>query len=955
MARWYKTASVLGILGVMLVVAPVCVAWAETGLVAVEAEGTFLQLANRDQALPILVDPEDEPAVLRAVEDFRRDVERVTGTLPPLLTSLQKLPTELVIAGSIESSDILKQMEASGVVDLSEIRGRWEAHLIETVDNPLPGVDRALVIAGGDRRGAVFGLYRLSAEIGVSPWYWWADVPVVERDAVFIRSGRATDAPAVQYRGIFLNDEAPALSGWAHEKFGGFNHEFYAHVFELILRLGGNYLWPAMWGNAFADDDSLNPRLADHYGVVIGTSHHEPLMRAHDEWRRYGEGPWDYSVNAERLREFWRDGLERFRGSDTIVTLGMRGDGDEAMSEETNVALLERIVADQREIIEKVTGKRVTDVPQMWALYKEVQEYYERGMRAPDDVILLWADDNWGNIRRLPTWEERQRQGGAGVYYHFDYVGGPRSYKWINVTPITKIWEQMHLAWQYEARRIWIVNVGDLKPMEFPIEFFLDYAWRPEAIAYEDLVQWSEDWARRNFVEPYAGPIARLINGYTKLNRRRTPELLSPDTLSLVNYNEAERVLDEWRELVKLAETVNESLPEAFQAAFFQLVLYPVKASSVVQELYVQAGYNRLYSSQGRAATNDRAERVRALFEEDNALAQAYHSLNDGKWNHMMAQVNLGYRIWQQPLIERMPPVHEVRPHRGAVPAVAIEGSTDSWPSTGAPPAVLPPLDVFSGQTRWIEIFNRGTESFEFRIESSSPWVRVFPDQGVVEDTVRVAVSLKDQAPAGAAQATLTVTANGQTVVIQVPVLNPDYLRQGELKGFVEMDGHISIDALNFTRSITDGRYEWKVLKDFGRGPGAVTIFPVTAPTAEPGDDSPHLEYDLHLFTTGEITVHMHFAPSLDFLPDGLRFGVSLDSDEVRVIPVGTWETLQTWERAVSDSVRVVSSTFHVDEPGSHTLKFWYVTPGVVLEKIIVDTGGLRPSYLGPPQSPRLP
>ena len=241
-----------------------------------------------------------------------------------------------------------------------------------------------------------------------------------------------------------------------------------------------NFLWPAMWGNAFNDDDAVNPLLANEYGIVVGTSHHEPMMRAHDEWRRYGSGPWNYATNAEALRTFWTGGVRRTAAFENIITLAMRGDGDEPMSREANVALLERIVADQRAIIAQELKRDVTTVPQVWALYKEVQEYYEKGMRVPDDVTLLWSDDNWGNIRRLPTAEERNRSGGSGVYYHFDYVGGPRSYKWLNTIPIAKIWEQMNLAYRYGANRIWIVNVGDIKPMEFPIQFFMDYAWNPE-------------------------------------------------------------------------------------------------------------------------------------------------------------------------------------------------------------------------------------------------------------------------------------------------------------------------------------------------------------------------------------------------------------------------------------------------------------------------------------------
>jgi len=383
-----------------------------------------------------------------------------------------------------------------------------------------------------------------------------------------------------------------------------------------------------MWGRAFADDDPENPRLADDYGVVIGTSHHEPMMRAHDEWRRYGHGPWDYSRNAEALRKFWIEGIERVAPYEKIVTLAMRGDGDEPMSEEANVALLERIVADQRRIIAERLNPDVTAVPQVWALYKEVQEYYERGMRVPDDVTLLWCDDNWGNIRRLPTPAERKRSGGAGVYYHFDYVGGPRSYKWLNTVPIPKIWEQMHLAYRYGATRLWIVNVGDIKPMEIPIQFFLDYAWDPERWPAERLPEYLRLWATREFPPEHAAEIADIVSQYTRFNGRRKPEMLAPDTYSLVDYREAERVVADYRALERRARALYQSLPPVARDAFYELVLHPVEACANLNDLYVTVGQNRLYAVQGRTSTNDLAERARALFRRDAEITREY---NEGR------------------------------------------------------------------------------------------------------------------------------------------------------------------------------------------------------------------------------------------------------------------------------------------------------------------------------------
>ncbi len=498
------------------------------------------------------------------------------------------------------------------------------------------------------------------------------------------------DEPAVKYRGIFLNDEAPSLTGWVNEKFGGFNSKFYVHVFELLLRMKANYLWPAMWNSAFNEDDPENPRLADEYGIVMGTSHHEPMLRAQQEWKRHGTGEWDYSTNAAVLDDFWRKGIERNKNYESTITLGMRGDGDKPMTEGSNIALLEKIVADQRAILQQNMTPDIASEPKVWALYKEVQDYYEKGMRVPDDVTLLWCDDNWGNIRRLPTPEERKRSGGAGIYYHFDYVGGPRNYKWLNTYSITKVWEQMNLALEYGADRIWVVNVGDLKPMEFPIEFFLSMAHSPKRWGKDNLEEFTRMWAAREFGEEHAAEIASMIDDYTRYNSRRKPEQLEPTTFSLTNYGEADRVDREWRELSERADKLAPELPENERASFFELVQYPVDASATVAEMYIAAGRNALDARLGRAKANSDAAETRALFAKDAELSAAYnHTLLNGRWDHMMDQTHIGYTYWQEPPLNAMPAVTEVQ-----VP-VAGSLSVDDRARHAAP------SDRWAHSTRW--------------------------------------------------------------------------------------------------------------------------------------------------------------------------------------------------------------------------------------------------------------
>ncbi len=688
-------------------------------------------VVEANHAATIYVDDGDFPGVIRAAADLADDVHKVSGVSADLIRSAQDFRPRPILIGTIGKSAIINRLVADRKIDTTPVAGKWESYFTEVVNNPMPGVESALVIAGSDKRGTIYGIYDLSEQIGVSPWYWWADVPVQHADALYVRAGKFVQGPpAVKYRGIFLNDEAPAMSGWAHEKFGGFKHEMYKHVFELLLRLKANYLWPAMWGNAFNEDDPENPKLADEYGIVMGTSHQEPMMRAQAEWdRRHQGADWNFATDPAGMEQFWREGIKRNKDYENIVTIGMRGRNDTEMIKNATIQqsmdLLEKIVGVQRKIIADEVNPNVTKVPQMWCLYKEVQSYYEQGLRVPDDVTLLWSDDNWGNLRRVPTAQERQRSGGSGIYYHFDYVGDPRDYKWLNTNPLPKIWEQMNLAYRYGADRIWIVNVGDLKPMELPIDFFMHLAWAPDAIGKDQIAEFTRQWAQRQFGPEHAEEIADILSRYAKYNGWRKPELLEPTTFSLTNYDEAERVLDGWQEITSKAEQIYATLPPAQRDAFYQLVLYPTKASATVVELYIAAGRNRLYAKQHRASTNIEAEKVRVLFKQDQELSDEYnHKLAGGKWNHMMDQTRIGYTSWQDPKYNVMPALREVQIQEPAELGVAIEGSESSWPGEKKE-ARLPDFDSLNQQKYPIDIFNRGSKSFEFTATADRPWINL--------------------------------------------------------------------------------------------------------------------------------------------------------------------------------------------------------------------------------------
>ena len=913
-------------------------------------KGSF-PLASNNKVSALLTSSTDFKGVLKVAEHFQNDIKNVTGITPQILTdNTHNLPEYVVIIGTLGKSPIIDNLVANNKLNAQELTGKWEKFIIQTVKNPFKGVKKALVIAGSDKRGTIYGMYDISNQIGVHPWYFWADVHVKKQNELHILPGIHTKGePKVKYRGIFINDEAPALTGWAFEKYGGFNAQFYDKVFELILRMKGNYLWPAMWGRMFYVDDPENAKLANEYGIVMGTSHHEPLTRAHAEWKAFGKGEWNFNTNAYELKKFWKEGMVRKGNTEAIVTIGMRGDGDEPMTEGTAIELLENIVKTQREIIVETTQKPIEETPQMWALYKEVQDYYDKGMRVPDDVTLLLCDDNWGNIRKLPNLDAKPRTGGYGIYYHFDYVGGPRNYKWLNTTQIERTWEQMHLAYEYGAKEVWIVNVGDIKPMEFPIEFFLDYAWNPDAWNANNLMEYYTLWSKEVFDGNYTSEIAEIMKKYTKFNARRKPELIDDATYSLHNYNEAETVVTDYNNLAEEAENIYNKLPETYKNAFYELVLFPVKACANLNELYVATAKNHLYAQQGRNSTNQMAQRVQELFDNDVTLTKEYHELNGSKWNHMMSQTHIGYTYWQQPEQNNIPKTETIKvPKEGKI-GISIDNSNKWWPNT-AEKAVLPTFDPWNNQVFCFEIFNKGEQPFNFNIKNDNDWIQLSEKDGTVENQVEISVQINwDKAPKQIASSEITVEATGEKIPITIQINNPS---NEHIKGFVEANGYISIEAKNYSNAVNNTVFNWVTIPNLGKTSSGVTPMPTFVVPQKITNNSPRLEYNLHLFTKGTIKVHAYFSPTINYtVREGLKYGVGIDNETPQIVTLNEITSGKEWENSVANNVKVLTTTHQISETGNHVLKFYMVDTGLVLQKIVIDTGNLKDSYLGPPQS----
>lgn len=748
-------------------------------------------LLNANNRVEIYMDTNDCKGVSYAAHALLKDIKSVSGATATLTSDagfLKKADTArpAILVGTIGHSAAIDQLVKQKRINGNLLKGKREKFIITLIDGQL-------VIAGSDRRGTIYGIYELSQQMGVSPWYDWADVPVEHHDSIFVNKGIYTDGePAVRYRGIFLNDEAPCLTSWVKNTYGtGYgDHRFYQRVFELVLRLRGNMMWPAMWGWAFYADDPENEKTADEMGVVMSTSHHEPMARNHQEYarNRKGWGPWNYQKNKANLQKFFREGIERMKGTEQIVTIGMRGDGDEAMSAEADTKLMTNIINDQRKIIADVTGRKASETPQVWALYKEVLDYYDKGMKVPDDVTLLLCDDNWGNVRRVPNAKERKHKGGWGLYYHVDYVGAPRNSKMLNVTPVQNPWEQLTLAYENGIDRLWILNVGDLKPMEYPISQFMDMAWNPHKYSVNNITRHTRDWCAQQFGESQADEAARILNLACKYNGRCTPEMLDKNTYSLEN-GEWQEVVNQYLQLEADALRQYNSLPASYHDAYRQIILFPIEMMSNLHQMYFAQAQNHALYKQGNPKANVWADECERFFKRDSLICDYYnHKMAGGKWNGMMTQKHIGYTSWHDGFEkDTCPELFRVSTSEGAVicdnhGVVEIEAPYYNSKTDGA-------------EAKWTEIPFMG---------KSLGGMTLMPYTKSVKGA---SISYKFKMNAGkAADGKEDKAENGSTQKVRIHVITKstlDYLNKGGLTYGVSIDGATPVEV-NFNKDLNE-------------------------------------------------------------------------------------------------------------------------------------------------------
>ena len=940
-------------------------------------------LASPRQTAAILYDASDAAVVKRAAELFAADVEAVTGRRPQV-TSATGETGPAVIVGTVGGSALIRRLSEAGKIDTAPLEGAWERYLIQTVANPLPGIRKALVIAGSDRRGAAYGLFTLSELIGVSPWYWWADVPVKKHAALHVDAPPTySQTPSVRYRGIFLNDEDWGLTPWASQTFeperGNIGPRTYAKVCELLLRLKANYLAPAMHPVSTSFNQiPENKLVADTFAIVMGSTHCEPLLlNTASEWDTKTMGPWNYDKNKEGINRVLTQRVRENSPYENVYTLALRGLHDGAMSTtlpmHEKVRMLQQALLDQRRILAENIDRPVETVPQAFTPYKEVLEIYSNGLELPDDVTIVWPDDNYGYRKRLSGVREQRRTGRSGVYYHVSYLGVPHSYLWFSTTPPSLMYEELRKAYDTTADRLWLLNCGDLKGSEMQVSLFLDMAWDIGRFTADNVVTYPARWLAGIFGEAYYDRLEAMTREHLRLAFPRKPEYmgwgyhwnrfdhnceqLTDTDFSFTNYDEAQRRLEAYRQLGARAEALLHEIGDEARPAFYQLVYYPLRGAELMNRMTLGGQRNRWYARQGRAATNAVRDEVQRCYDSLQVITRGYNSLLGGKWNHMMSMrqnydgVSAYFNL-----------PHLATHDAAGAPRLALQVAGEDVTGARAFHA-LPAFDNYLRRTYPVEIYNRGGGTLAWTAHASEPWVVLSKSAGKTADEERITVGIDwEKAPSGnAVPAQIVFRAGEQSEKVLVSLFNPTAPSRAELRGiYVENNGCVSIPAAGCHRVRENDRIKITAVEDLGIEGPALQLGDPTAPLQIfRSRDVPCAEYDFYAFDAGSVDVYTYVLPTFPLHADrdfrigentntDTKYSVQIDDGALATPSSSHVEYSQVWFESVLRNCAVNKSTLHIDKPGRHTLRIRVGDPGIVLQKIVLDFGGMKRSYLGP-------
>ncbi len=975
----------------------------------------MMQLVSGGQAVPFLVEAEAHEGVRRVAGKVAEDVRRVSGALPQIISA--PAGEVLVLCATLGASPLADALIAAGKLPEAErIRGKWECWLTALVDAPFEGVDRALVILGSDKRGTIYGLYSLSEHIGVSPLHYWGDAepltdpePEITPDFLTV-----TKEPSVRYRGLFINDEWPCFGSWCMEHFGGVNAEMYDHVFDLLLRLKGNYMWPAMWASVFGEEGpgSANEELADMYGIVVGNSHHEPCLRAGEEFKhsiqrenaRYGTD-WNFVRNREGITRFWADGLKRSGKYEHLITIGMRGEADSAMLGEdsglkANIDYLKDVITTQEALIQEHAGPKSKDQPRLLALYKEVEPFFYgnenveglKDWEGLTNTVCMLCEDNQGFMRSLPTPEMtaalRQRGCGWGMYYHVDYHGGPVSYEWMPSTPFSLLWEQMCLAYDHGVRDVWILNTGDLKFNEVSLKQFLDLAYDYDkwgSHAADNWQAWLTEFVRSTFPHlpgnVHAG-IQALLSGLYEVNGMRRPEALNADVYHPCHHLEAQRMMARAESMLRLCDnTLKHCGPH--RAGFYSMVGFPVAASMNLLRMHLAAGLNAHYARQGRPVANLYGDILVNTQETDASLAEKFAAWKDGKWRGMEREAHIGFTTWNEdgcklPLRTVVTPVPYPRL------SLSRKDSAQTFGRKYGAPFVIPVHDFCNAGVEEVvlEAANDGTGELTVTVEGEAPWLSVVLPQQEPEQktflgrrsapaatsfTVKALEEIRlvcdrDALPEGdMQQVTLVVRSTGEgshadcTVHVDVRALRHPVNAE---PAFMPADRVVTMEAHHFVREHAAGDAAFRILPGLGRSGHAVKVYPTTAAFL-PGEDAPSLTYRFLAEEEGEHVCEIWLTPTSPVRP-GAPMRCALTGPDgaqqiITCVPADYHPGENSdprWCAAMVEHIRKVQAVI-LCEKGLNEVTLAAIDPNLSIERILIYPQGHRlpQSYLGPQES----
>lgn len=941
-------------------------------------------MINRKGNARLYFDAQDFEVVKKAADLFSNDVRLVTGQAIQVGAIENKLASNSIIVGTLGHNELIDKLVAKHKLDVKSLENRWESYLIEVVRNPLPGVGKALVVVGSDRRGTAYGLFTISEAIGVSPWYWWADAPVAKRQELNLKVDKVVSKePTVKYRGIFINDEDWGLLRWAKRTFekerGNIGPKTYAKVCELLLRLKANYLCPAMHEASTAFNKiPENKLVADSFAIVMGSVHCEPLLFNNaSEWDKKTMGEWDYVNNKETLNKVLKQRVTENSPYENVYTLALRGLHDKAMGGSNDmkerVKMLGKALMDQRQLLVDVIRKPANEIPQAFTPYKEVLDVYNAGLDLPEDVTIIWPDDNYGYMKRLSSPREQKRSGRAGVYYHVSYLGKPHDYLWMGTTPPALMYEELRKAYDTTADRIWLLNVGDIKSCEFSMDLFLAMAYDIDSFNYDNISLYQARWLSDMFGKEYYYDFVDITNTFYHQSFSRKPEFMgwgyqwttnrhgkerNTDTdFSFANYREAELRLAAYDRIGTKVEHILKELPEEQKAGFYQLLYYPVKGCELLNKMVLNGQKNRWYALQQRAAANVLKDRVKVYSDSLQTITEGYNSLLGGKWNHIMTtRQGFAASYFELPKMETVV--------LSDVSSLGIWAEGEDVLKGMSSFHMLPMYNTYFRQSHFFDIFNKGTNSINWNIKVSEDWIQINQEKGntATEDRIWVSVDWTKVPVGDRISGIIEVTADGvQKENVYVSVFNPSSPSLAEMDTlFVEHNGCVSINAVDYHRKVENDDIKIMTIPNLGFENASVQLGNPIAPMQRTGSSIvPRVEYDFYTFEQGSVDVYTYVLPTFTLSADKdyagheatnieTRYGVCIDDGPVMNPSTSSFEYAQIWYESALKNCRINKTTLHINKPGKHTVKVLCGDAGTVLQKVVLDFGGMKRSYLGP-------